>query len=73
MAAGIDGKVLNFVDIPKAELAKWAEYAKPIGATLLGKMKHMSETERAEFAAASMPRSRKVRKIKAEKGYPWER
>ena len=73
MAAGIDGKVLNFVDIPKAELAKWAEYAKPIGATLLGKMKHMSEAERAEFAASFDAAIAKYRKIKAEKGYPWER
>lgn len=73
MAAGIDGKVLNFVDIPQSELDRWAEYAKPIGSTLLGKMKHMSEAERAEYAASFEAAVAKYRKIKAEKGYPWER
>ena len=73
MAAGIDGKVLNFVKMPQAELDRWAEYAKPIGATLLGKMKHMSEAERAEFADSFKAAVAKYRKIKADKGYPWER
>ena len=73
MSAGIDGKVLNFVEMPQAELDRWAEYAKPIGAALLGKMKHMSEAERAEFADSFKAAVAKYRKIKAEKGYPWER
>ena len=73
MAAGIDGKVLKFVDIPQSELDRWAGYSKEIGKTLLGKMKHMSEADRNQHAADFEAAVAKYRKIKAEKGYPWER
>ena len=73
MAAGIDGKVLNFVEIPQSELDRWASHSKKIGATLLGKMKHMSEAERSKHAADFDAAVAKYRKIKADKGYPWER
>ena len=36
-------------------------------------MKHMSEAERAEFADSFKAAVAKYRKIKADKGYPWER
>ena len=73
MAAGIDGKVLKFVDIPQSELDRWAGYSKEIGKTLLGKMKHMSEADRNQHAADFEAAVAKYPKIKAEKGYPWER
>jgi len=73
MAAGIDGKVLKFVDIPQSELDRWAGHSKEIGKTLLGKMKHMSEADRNQHAADFEAAVAKYRKIKAEKGYPWER
>ena len=60
-------------DLPHDIAGLSAQNAKPIGATLLGKMKHMSEAERAEFADSFKAAVAKYRKIKAEKGYPWER
>ena len=73
MTAGIDGKKLTIVEMPDAELAKWAEFAKPIASKLLGKMRKLSEAERNEFAARYASTMAKYRKIQEEKGYPWAR
>jgi TRAP-type transport system periplasmic protein len=71
MSAGIDGKKLNIVEMPDAELKRWADYSGNIATALLGKMTNLSEAERQAFAKKVDDTMDKYRKTLKEKGYPW--